>query len=86
MHRKELRSLQCCIAVLFREPQVETDGCRNAKIPDFEQTNFQVNVRNTMLQLIDKYIDCFAKNNKAYGVSQKVSKYKQYVKDLNDDL
>jgi hypothetical protein len=53
---------------------------------DFEQTNFQVNVRNTMLQLIDKYIDCFAKNNKAYGVSQKVSKYKQYVKDLNDDL
>ena len=53
---------------------------------DFEQTNFRINVRNTMLQLIDKYIDCFAKNNKAYGVSQKVSKYKQYVKDLNDDL
>ena len=51
---------------------------------NFEQTTFQSNVRNTMHQLILKYIDCFGKNNNAYGVSQKIKKYKQYAEELNE--
>ena len=51
---------------------------------NFEQTSFQNNVRNTMHELILKYIDCFGKNNNAYGVSQKIKKYKQYAEELNE--
>jgi hypothetical protein len=51
---------------------------------NFEQTTFQSNVRNTMHQLILKYIDCFGNKNNAYGVSQKIKKYKQYAEELNE--
>ena len=51
---------------------------------NFEQTTFQSNVRNTMHQLILKYIDCFGNNNNAFGVSQKIKKYKQYAEELNE--
>ena len=50
---------------------------------NFQRTNFSVNVSNKMFELIQKYIGNLAKNN-AFGVKEKIEKYKKYFQNLVD--
>ena len=50
---------------------------------NFQRTNFSVNVSNKMFELIQKYIGNLSKNN-AFGVKEKIEKYKKYFQNLVD--
>ena len=51
---------------------------------NFQKTNFVANVTNKMLELIQKYIGNLGKNN-AYGIKDKIEKYKKYWQSLSDN-
>ena len=51
---------------------------------NFQKTNFVANVTNKMLELIQKYIGNLGKNN-AYGIKDKIEKYKKYCQSLSDN-
>ena len=50
---------------------------------NFQKTNFAINVTNKMFELIKKYIENLGKNN-AFGIKDKIEKYKKYFQNLVD--
>ena len=50
---------------------------------NFEKTNFSTNVTNKMFELIQKYIGNLSKNT-AFGIKDKIEKYKKYFQNLID--
>ena len=50
---------------------------------NFQKTTFVTNVSNKMFELIQKYIGNLGKNN-AYGIKDKIEKYKKYFQNLVD--
>ena len=50
---------------------------------NFQKTTFAVNVTNKMFELIQKYIEGLSKNT-AFGIKDKIQKYKKYFQKLQD--
>ena len=50
---------------------------------NFQKTSFAVNVTNKMFELIQKYIEALSKNT-AFGIKDKIQKYKKYFQKLSD--
>ena len=50
---------------------------------NFQNTNFSTSVTNKMFELIQKYIGNLSKNN-AFGIKDKIEKYKKYFQNLVD--
>ena len=50
---------------------------------NFQKTTFCVNVTNKMFELIPKYIEGLSKNT-AFGIKDKIAKYKKYFQKLQD--
>ena len=50
---------------------------------NFQKTSFAVKVTNKMFELIQKYIEALSKNT-AFGIKDKIQKYKKYFQKLSD--